>query len=145
MASMTTTTTAKFAKFRYVASGFLAVAGTLALTLMAVRQYAVPTAHVQELWFLGLMVAITFEAIANFFRPDSVGPKISIWSLTLMGCSCMFGGFVMKQGTVLALGGAMIAAGYVLAVFIPNAVSLDRKLGDQSAEKQPVTSDNAAR
>jgi hypothetical protein len=85
-------------------------------------------------------VAITFEALANFFRPASVGPKISIWSLTLMGCSCIFGGFAMKHGAVLALGGAMIAASYVLAVFVPNAKPIDRTADhpadDQSAGTQ---------
>jgi hypothetical protein len=124
--------TPMFAKIRHVISGLLAVAGTLALILMAVRQYNVRTAHVDELWFVGVMVAITFEAIANFLRPAAVGPKISIWSLTLTGCSCMFGGFVMKHGFVVALGGAMIAGAYVLAVFVPNTPS-------------PATSDNAAR
>jgi hypothetical protein len=143
------TMTMMLAKFRHVASGCLAVAGTGALTLMAVRQYNLPTAQLHELWFLGLMVAITFEALANFFRPASVGPKISIWSLTLMGCSCIFGGFAMKQGAVLALGGVMIAAGYVLAVFVPNPAALGTAIkaggGEHTPGQPPHPSDNAAR
>jgi hypothetical protein len=145
MALIPANTPVKFARFRHIVSGILAVAGTFALSFMAFRQYNAQTVNVQDLWFLGLMVAITFEALANFFRPTSVGPKITIWSLTLMGCSCVFGGFAMKHGAVLVLGGAMIAGGYAMAVFIPNAIPLDPNAAPQSGDKRPGTSDNAAR
>jgi hypothetical protein len=125
-------TTEKFAKIRRYASGLMAGAGTAALTLMAVRQYNSPNIQAQDLWLVGLMVAVTFEAIANFFRPTAVGPKVSIWSLTLMGCSCLVGGFALKHGIIVALGGALIAAGYAMAVFVP-------------AVPNPATSDNASR
>lgn len=124
--------TAKLTKLRYVASGLLAVLGTATLTFMFVQQYKGHGFHVHELWFLGLMFAVTFEAIATFLRPEVVGGKVSIWSLTLMGCSCVFGGFVMRQGLLLALGLAMIIAGYIMAVALPNGAA-------------PASSDNAAR
>jgi hypothetical protein len=126
------TTTEKFAKIRHGLSGLMALAGTSALTLMAVRQSKVPHLQAQDLWLVGLMVAVTFEAIGNYFRPAAVGPKVSIWSLTLMGCSCLVGGFALKQGLIVALGGALIAAGYVMAVCVPAVPNM-------------ATSDNASR
>jgi hypothetical protein len=117
MASALAFATAKLAKLRRVASGVLAIIGTMALTATAVRQYGGHGFQAHELWFLGLLLAVTLEAIASFLRPEAVGVKVSIWSLTLMGCSCVFGGFVMRQGLILALGGAMILTGYVMAVF----------------------------
>ena len=136
--------TAKLAKLRHVASGLMAVLGTAGLTFMSVQQFNGQGFYARELWFLGLMVAITLEAIATFFRPETAGAKMSIWSLTLMGCSCVFGGFVLKQGLLVALGVAMILAGYVVVVFPAMAKKPDQAPGNAPSQS-PGTSDNAAR
>ena len=133
------------AKFRRVASGVLAVVGTATLTFAAVRQFSGGNGlQAHELWFLGLMFAVTFEAIATFFRPESVGTKVTIWSLTLMGCCCVGGGFAMRQGLVLALGVAMILSGYAMAVFEPT-VGLPEPTPEEPQNQRAPTRDNAAR
>jgi hypothetical protein len=136
MASSLDAWVAKMVTFRRAVSGIMAVMGTAALTYLAVQQFSGEPLRAQELWFLGLIVAVTFEAIVTFFRPQSVGVKLTIWSLTLMGCSCMFGGFVMSRGSVVALGLLMIMAGYVMSIF-PTA--------SLAADQQARASDNAAR
>ena len=128
--------TAKLARLRHAACGLMAMLGTVALIYMSVQQYKGQGFYARELWFLGLIVAVTFEAIATFFRPETAGAKLSVWSLTLMGCSCVYGGFAMKQSLVVALGLAMILAGYVMAVVLPSPPKAGQPTG---------TSDNAAR
>ncbi len=134
MASSLDAVVGKMLTFRRAVSGIMAVMGTAALTFLAVQQFSEPL-RAQELWFLGLIVAVTFEAIVTFFRPHTVGVKLTIWSLTLIGCSCIFGGFIMSRGVVVALGLLMIMAGYAMAV-VPDAPATDQK---------PDASDNAAR
>jgi hypothetical protein len=120
----------------------MAVVGTIALLHMAIRQHTSQFngngLRPQELWLLGLIFAITFEAITNFFRPETVGGKLSVWTLTLMGCSCLFGGFALGQIAIVALGSFIIMAGYAMAVFQPNP-PLSRP------PPQADASDNAAR
>jgi hypothetical protein len=144
MASTLDAATAKLIKLRHFASGAMAVLGTAALTYMAVQQFNGQGFYARELWFLGLLLAVTLEAIATFFRPETSGAKMSIWSLTLMGCSCVFGGFVLRQGLLVGLGLAMVLAGYVVVVFPPLAKKAETDPGQPPSE-HPATSDNATR
>jgi hypothetical protein len=144
MASTLDAATAKLGKLRHIASGVMAVLGTAALTYMSVQQFNGQGIYARELWFLGLLVAMTLEAIATFFRPETSGAKMSVWSLTLMGCSCVYGGFVLRQGLLVALGVAMVLAGYAVVVFPQLAKKAEPDPGKTPSER-PATSDNAAR
>jgi hypothetical protein len=113
------------AKIRHVGSGLLALLGSLSLIYMAVRQVNGDALRPQDLWVLGLLVAVTFEAIARFFRPARDTSKITIWSLTLMGCSCVVGGFAQRNGYIVALGGAMIVCSYIMTLVSPQGAASD--------------------
>jgi hypothetical protein len=136
MASTSDKAVVALSRMRRGASGLMAVMGTVALAFASVQQFSGQGFLANEVWLVGLMVAVTFEAIATFFRPQTSGTQMSIWSLTLIGCSCVCGGFAMKQSFFAALGIAMVLAGFAMAVFLPIATT---------AGQPPGTSDNAAR
>jgi hypothetical protein len=121
-----------FIKVRHFGSGALSVLGSLALIYMAVQQSSGYALRLQDLWVLGVLVAVTFEAIARFFRPTSDMSKVTIWSLTLMGCSCLAGGFAQRNGYILGLGGAMIVCSFIMAVIVPAGAIAGRLSTDRS-------------